>query len=131
MLPLVVQRGHVELGPPRARLCSTAAVVVAGVKRLAGERRGGATALAAPGLAALVERERTDAERHGGIGPPQAEGTGGAPSTGMSACITSACGPKRDRLREQAVMRFSGSTASQARVIGVYAPYEIFRGGSG
>ena len=53
---------------------SCTAVVLTGVERLAGERRGGAAALAAPGLSALVERERADAERDGGIGPPQAEG---------------------------------------------------------
>ena len=55
-------------------LHSTAAVLVTSVERLAGERRGGAAALAAPGLSALVERERADAERDDGIGPPQAEG---------------------------------------------------------
>jgi hypothetical protein len=49
-------------------LRSTAAVVVAGVEKLAGERRGGTTVLAGPGLSALVERERADAERDGAIG---------------------------------------------------------------
>src|ERR1700737_2474728 len=53
---------------------SGAAVLPAGVVGVCADWCGGAAAFAAPGLAALFDRESGDAERDHRVGPPESEG---------------------------------------------------------